>query len=214
MMPTPNRCPPEILLNGNGTYLVQATGLSPGATYYLRVSAAPRPPAHVGNYALVADFAGVPAQVQRSPAARSSPSDPQDEYTLYVAQTQLFQFVLSSSTVGMATGVQVVLEIYDGTGQLVFTLAGQVGETVSGASVLLDPGQYSVQFSVVNARGVVLPSIAYSLNGASLSDPIGPTQKDPTDEPMYPCPGDPSVNCYCYPNGTYSTTPYEFSQSD
>ena len=206
--------PAQVLLNGNGTYLVQATGLSPGATYYLRVSAAPSPAGNVGNYALVADFAGVPAQIQTFAGGTLGPSDPQDEYTLYVAQTQLFQFVLSSSTVGMATGVQVVLEIYDSTGQLVFTLVGQVGETVSGAGVLLDPGQYSVQFSVVNTKGAVLPTISFSLNGATLSDPIGPSTTDPTDEPMYPCPGDPSVNCYCYPNGTYSTTPYQFTQSD
>ena len=32
----------QILLNGNGSYLVQAAGLTPGATYFVRVSAAPR----------------------------------------------------------------------------------------------------------------------------------------------------------------------------
>ena len=63
-MPTPIRSSAQVLLNGNGTYIVQAIGLTPGATYYLQVSAAP-PPAHAaGNYALVADFGGVPAEVQ------------------------------------------------------------------------------------------------------------------------------------------------------
>ncbi len=209
-----NPVPAQVLLNGNGTYLVQATGLNPGATYYLRVSAAPPPAAAAGNYALVADFTGVPAQVQSFVGGTLGPSDPQAAYALYVAQTQLFQFVLSTSAVGAAAGVQVLLQIYDSTGQLVFTLAGSVGETVSGASVLLTPGQYRVQISVVNSGGGAVPSITYSLDGASLSDPIGASPSDPTTEPMYPCPDDPSVNCYCYPNGTYSTTPYEFSPTD
>jgi hypothetical protein len=208
-----NPVPAQVLLNGNGTYLVQATGLSPGATYYLQVSAAPPPAAAVGNYAMVADFGGVPAQVQTFVGDTLGRSDPENDYSLYVAQTQLFQFVLSTGTAGSASGVHVLMQIYDSTGQLVFTLAGPVGKTVSGASVLLTPGQYRVRFSVVNSSGTAPPPISYSLNGASISDPIGAAKSDPTDEPMYPCPGDPSVNCYCYPDGTYHTTPYHFSSS-
>jgi hypothetical protein len=96
----------------------------------------------------------------------------------------------------------------------VFTLLGGVGSTVSGASVLLTPGTYQVRISVVNANGGVVPTIRYWLRGGSISDPIGPTPADPTDEPMYPCPDDPSVYCYCYPNGTYSTEPYQYSSSN
>ena len=33
----------QILLNGNGSYVIQATGLTPGETYYLEVSPAPAP---------------------------------------------------------------------------------------------------------------------------------------------------------------------------
>jgi hypothetical protein len=208
-----NPVPAQVLLNGNGTYLVQATGLTPGATYYLRISAAPPPAGAVGNYALVADFGGVPAQIQSFVSGTLGQTDTEDDYSLYVEQTQLFQFVLSTSTAGTATGLQVLLEIYDSTGQLVFSLEGRVGDTVSGASVLLTPGRYRVRFSVVNSGGAALPQISYSLNGASISDPVGPSPSDPTTEPMYPCPGNPSVNCYCYPDGTYSTTPYKFSST-
>jgi hypothetical protein len=201
----------QILLNGNGTYIVQATGLNPGSTYYLQVSAAPAPAPSVGNYALVADFNGVPAQIQSFVAGTLSQSAPEDVYTLYVDQTQLFQFVLSVSDAGASTNAQVQLEIYDSSGDLVFSLLGGVGSTVSGASVLLTPGEYQVFFSVVNASGASVPAIGYSLQGANLSDPIGPTPVDPTTEPMSPCANNPSVYCYCYPNGTYSESPYEFS---
>ncbi|HZW30889.1 MAG TPA: matrixin family metalloprotease [Isosphaeraceae bacterium] len=204
----------DILLNGNGTYLLQATGLNPGATYYLRVTAAPPPARAVGNYALVADFGGVPADTQSFVDGTLSQGNPEDEYSLYVAQSQLFQFVLSSGAdTACDDDAQVLLEIWNSSGQLVFSLFGPAGQTVSGASVLLTPGQYQVSFSIVNASGAA-PPIGYRLWGANLSDPIGPASSDPTTEPMYPCPNDPSVYCYCYPDGTYGTTPYEYSPSN
>ncbi len=147
-----NPVPAQILLNGNGTYIVQATGLSPGATYYLRVSAAPPPAPAAGNYALVADFGGVPADLQTFMGGTLSQSDLQDEYSLYVAQTQWFQFVLGSSTEDTGTNAQVSLEIFDGTGQLVFSLIGGIGQTVSATSLLFTPGQYQVSISVVSER--------------------------------------------------------------
>ena len=202
----------EILLNGNGTYIVQATGLTAGANYYMRVSAAPSPARAVGNYALVADFGGVAAVLQTFAGGTLSQSTPQDNYDLYVSETQLFQFVLSTGTAGMAGDVQVRLEIDDSAGHVVFTLTGRVGDTVSGASVLLTPGQYTVRISAASASGAVVPTISYRLRGASLSDPIGPVSEDPTTEPMYQCPDNPAVYCYCYPDGTYSSTPYDFSK--
>ena len=184
----------EVLLNGNGTYIVQVTGLTPGATYYLRVSAAPPPARAAGNYAMVADFGGVPANVESFVDGTLPQSDLQDAYSLYVAQTQLFQFVLSTDAGGTSTSAEVEMEIYDSTGNLVLNLLGQVGQTVSGASILLTPGQYQVRFSVVNDSGVV-PPIRYRLWGANISDSISPNSNDPTNEPMYPCPNDSAVYC-------------------
>ena len=203
----------QVLLNGNGTFIVQAIGLSPGMPYYVRISAAPALVPSVGNYSLVADFNGVAAQPQSFVAGTLSQTTSQEASTLYVAQTQLFQFVLSSDDAGIATSAQVLMQIYDSTGRLVFSLVGGVGQTVSGASVLLTPGEYQVLFSAVNAGGATLPMIRYNLRGANLSDPIGPTTSDPTNEPMYPCPDNPSVYCYCYPNGVFYT-PYEFSSAN
>jgi hypothetical protein len=204
----------KVLLNGNGTYLVQATDLIPGATYYLRVSAAPSPATAQGNYALVADFGGVAADVQTFVAGTLAQPDNQEGYSLYVAQTQLFQFVLSSSAAEMVSGAEVSLEIFDSTGRLVFSLVDPVGKTVSGASLLLTPGQYQVSITVVNPSGAALPPIRYRLRGSNISDPIGPAPEDPTNQPMYQCPDDPGVYCYCYPDGTYSTNPYEFSNTN
>ena len=68
------------------------------------------------------------------------------------------------------------LQIYNSTGQLVFSLIGQVGETVSGASVLLTPGQYQVLFSVVNTGDGTWPTIDYL---PARGQPLGPHRSGP-----------------------------------
>ena len=201
----------QILLNGNGSYVVQATGLTPGETYYLQVSAAPAPAPAVGNFSLAASFGLPPAVEQTFVTGTLSASELEEDYTLYVAESQLFQFILSTSAASASPNIQVSLQIANSTGAVVLTLVGSLGETVSGAAVLLTPGAYQVSISVVNPNGTAVPSIAYQVTGGSVTDPIGVGSKDPVEQPMYPCPGNPSVNCYCYPNGVYSTTPYRFS---
>ena len=56
----------QILLNGNGSYVVQATGLTPGETYYLQVSNAPRlhPRSAISRW--------TPASVRRPSTSRPS----------------------------------------------------------------------------------------------------------------------------------------------
>jgi hypothetical protein len=203
----------QILLNGNGNYVIQATGLTPGETYYLEVSPSPAPAPAVGNFSLAASFGLAQAVVQTFVAGTLSASELEDQYTLYIAQSQLFQFVLATSASTSSKNTQVSMQIVNSTGAVVFSLNGPLGGTVSGASILLTPGAYQVTISVVNASGTPVPSIAYQVSGGSLSDPIGIASKDPVEEPQYPCPGDPSMNCYCYPNGEYSTIPYEFSST-
>ena len=70
--------------------------LTPGATYYLAVSPAPASAPAAGNYSLVANFGNVPADTNSFAGGTLSNSDIADQYALYIAQTQLFQFVLSS----------------------------------------------------------------------------------------------------------------------
>jgi Matrixin len=196
----------EVLLNGNGTYVVQANGLTPGATYYLKVEAAAPPAQRVGNYFLVADFGGVTARQDTFASATLDQANPQDNYTLYVARSQLFQFVLSAGTPGVSQDVQVRMELFDRRGNLVLTLVARAGETVSGSSVLLTPGRYRLRITAEGTGGGTVPPIVYHLRGARISDPIGPAQEDPTTEPMYQSGDDPET--YNYPDGTKSPEPY------
>jgi hypothetical protein len=196
----------DVLLNGNGTYAVQASNLVAGTTYYLKVVASPWASQKVGNYSLVVDFVGVAASLPTIASGSLSATNPQAQDNLFVARSQLFQFVLDVDSGGVTTDAQVRLDLFNAAGQLVFTLACPAGETVSGTSVFLTPGQYLMRLSVVSGSGGSVPLLHYRLRGMNLSDPIGPAQQDPTMNTMYRCPDDPS--CYCYPDGTRSSTPY------
>lgn len=174
----------QILLNGNGNYVIQADGVTPGDDYYLAVSAAPAPAPSVGNYSLVAGFGTVPYVVQTfGEGSLTSPSN-QQQYTLYVAQTQLFQFVLATAAAPSSSTDLVTMTITNSSGQVVFSSTGGLNQTFSGASVILLPGAYSVSISAVSTVGAALPSISFPLFGASISDAIGIAPSDPVEEPM------------------------------
>jgi hypothetical protein len=83
-------------------------------------------------------------------------------------------------------------------------MAGLAG-TVS--YVMLPPGQYSVEFSLIGVSGDSRSSFTYTIQGAALTDPIGPIVHDPTYTPIYLGPPGP-ITTYRYPNGTISTIPY------
>ena len=105
------------------------------------------------------------------------------------------------------------MQIYDSTGAVVFSLIGRLGETVSGASILLTPGAYQVTISVVNSSGTTVPSIAYQLSGGSLSDPIGTGLVGPGRGTHVSVPGQPRGRLLLLPRWSYSTAPYEFSST-
>jgi hypothetical protein len=195
----------DILLNGNGTYAIQVPDTTPSTSYSLKVAAAH--PGDTGNYSLVALYGSMTVNLITFAGTSGNNPQPQLDYNLYIAQSQLFQFVLNTGAAEVAQGSQVTMEIYDGSGNLVFTLTGQAGTTVSGPSVLLRPGAYRVRFST--AQGAMLPS--FRLLGQSLSDPVGAASDDPTMQPMYQSSSDPSE--YSYPDGNTSSDPYEWQES-
>jgi hypothetical protein len=157
----------------------------------------------------VVDFGGVAANLKTFAAGTLSAARPEDDYTLYVARSQLFQFVLSAGVPGVPQDASVSLEIYNSAGQLVFSLTARAGETVSASSVFLTPGAYRVRFTGASSSGGALPSLLYRWRGSNLSDPVGPAMEDTTMQPQYQSTDDPSS--YSYPNGTTSPDPYYVS---
>jgi hypothetical protein len=198
--------PADVLLNGAGTYAVQVTDVRPGADYYLRVAAPADANPRVGNYALHVFFSHRDAELATFAAGTLGATGGGQSSALYVGESQLFQFVLSADAVGAASGGAVRMSIFDSGGAEVFRLVARAGDTVSGPSLFLVPGAYTVRFTVDDPSGG--PPLPYRLRGKSLSDPIGPALEDPTLLPMYRLANDSDL--FLYPGDIISRDPFLF----
>jgi hypothetical protein len=195
----------QILANGDGVFTIQASGVNSGGNYELQVSSGGST-SGVGNYALDAAFGTTAANLSTFAGGSVSASAPQQTYNFYVAESQLFQFLLAASGVGAPAGSAVQMTIKDANGKVVYSLTATAGDTVSSDALLLTPGAYTMSFAVLAPSGVAVPSLSYSLMGESISDPIGAVVNDPTTQPVYTDPTTPGG--YQYPNGVKSSTPY------
>jgi hypothetical protein len=203
--------PADILLNGSGTYAVQVTGVRAGTDYYLEVSAPSDGNPPEGNFDLHVLFGRQDADLPTFTTGTLSQTTPQSSNPLYVAESQLFQFVLSADATGITSGEAVQMSIFDSSGVEVLRLTARAGETVSGSSVFLRPGRYTVRFTGANSSGGPLAPLNYRVRGKNLSDPIGPALEDPTLLPMYRCPTDPAL--FQYPGDVISSVPFLWAVS-
>lgn len=192
-----------VLVNGNGTFSIQAVHLTPGAAYYLRLATGDNSTGQ-GNYTLAVNFNERVQPMSNFAHGTLSTTTPQIGNTVYLAKTQLFQFSLSANSAGGASA-SVEMTILDQNGNVVYDVTAGAGKIVSSTAVMLTPGQYTVLFRA--APGTTLSSpLGFKVTGAVLSDPIGPVPTDPTMQPLYPAPGKPGY--YQYPNGTLTKNPF------
>jgi hypothetical protein len=165
--------PAKLLANEFGTYSVEIANSTPGATYYVKVSALKADGSHnVGNYFLGVDYNTQPATVLNTYAAGTlSQKDSVDQRSLTVAKNQLYEFILNADA---AAAAEVRMQIFDSAGKLVFTLTSYAGEPASTGHIYLKAGMYTVRFAEAAPSGATLPSTAFTLTGRIISDPIGP----------------------------------------
>jgi hypothetical protein len=201
----------EVLVSGAGGYTIQAAGLTPGQTYYLKLTLPGSRAAPVSGddgqvgFSLVADFKQTPALLPALAAGTVTTAAAPPAYALYVALDQVLHFTLSAADAGAPAGSAVQMTITDAGRHVVFTLTATSGQTVTGPPVLLSPGAYVVRLSILTPGGAA-GSLTFALRGASITDPIGPVITNPTNSPMYTNPGNPFT--YYYPDGTVSVSPY------
>ncbi|MGL4553182.1 MAG: matrixin family metalloprotease [Gemmataceae bacterium] len=183
------------LVGGNGTTTVQLDRAVAGRAYFLEVTLAGRATQDKGNYYVSASFGTRAAPLRTFAAGGLDEADRQDASRLYVAQAQLFHLLLTAGNED--PGARVRMTLTDANGQTVRTLVAAAGESVSGGSVLLTPGEYTVRFEVENPNG---SRVSYRLEGAAKSNPIGPALDDPTLLPQYATPPQPTPTpAYTYP---------------
>lgn len=183
-----------ILANGNGTFTIQAVGLKPGAHYFVRATSSHQ---RIGNYTLTIEFGQHTANLSTY-ASGSLDGGQQKVFDFYVAQSQLMSLLLSAKAVAPAGVTK--LDVFTAAGQLVYSLTAAANSTVSGSSPFFTPGAYKVR---VQNRGSV--PVNFALDGASISDPLGPVISDPTTDPLYLYSSLPLQ--FVYPGGTITTSP-------
>jgi hypothetical protein len=198
--------PSTVLLDANGVFTIQASGLTPGATYYL--CATPPAGASDGNgySVLVTDFLQS-SNIQTTFETNALSNDiPQTTSTLYIARSQFFEFQLSAASVQGSTGGEVEMTILNQEGGTVLDITATAGQPGTVSCVMLAPGQYTVEFNVIPAQGQ-FSALTYTVTGGVLTQPMGPIVHSPTYQPIYLGPPGP-ITTYLYPNGTLSTIPY------
>jgi hypothetical protein len=179
----------QVLANGSGMYTIQAVGVKAGGNYLLRVGPATASgSAAVGNYALDAKFGTSAAQLTtllNGSITGAAVTGASNSTRLYVAESQLFHFVLAASTAdgSAAPGQRVQMTVLNQLGGVVFALTAAAGDAVSGPALFLTPGAYTIRFSVSSTPGTVASALTFTLLGEVISDPIGPVIADPTLDP-------------------------------
>jgi hypothetical protein len=176
----------DILANGNGTYTVQVTRAAASRDYFVQVTGSA-----AGNYSLAVDLTKQTAPVVSFASDQMTAAQPNTARALYVAQSQVFDFIRSAQG---ATG-SVRMTVFERTGSQLHalsTLTAAAGQTVTGPGLFLKGGTYAVVFeSLGGATG-------YVLRGAGLTIPIGPVTTDQTGKPIFTLPDAPPGQ-YVYP---------------
>lgn len=192
----------EVLVNDSGTFTVQATGLIAGDVYFVRVTSQTN--GATGNYFLTADFGNVATTVRTFAEGQLASGNVRTD-TLYVGQAQLFHFVLTANSAGSPAGTTLRMSITDTSGNEVLPLTAAAGESVSGAAVLLTPGEYRIRYTVAAPAGSG-ELITFQLRGNRITDPVGPVADDVTLQPEYRDPN--NSNQFRYPPGVVSLDPF------
>lgn len=201
----------EVLANGNGVYTVQAQGLASHGVYYVKVTGMGAPAEHgsdmppvLGNYTLTAAFGTRAAEIETFAEGRfNRPFKPQS-VMLYVAEDQLFHFLLAASA-RQSHSLEVEMRLIDAGGEVLLTMVTRGGEPVSAAAQHIYPGAYRLEFRNLSRQA---GPVEFSLRGGRLSKPVGPAIEDPTLEPLFRDDSDPTL--FRYPGDILSPEPVLF----
>lgn len=172
----------EVLVNDDGTYVLQLRGPAPDQEYYIRVAAADPLSHNTGKYFLGVDF-GMEA-IRMDSAGQGTfhgQTQPQDWRTLENRKDQVFHFVLAASR-DPAIDTAIRMTIYDIFGNVVFTMVSKNGEARS-ANVYLVRGWYTVRLEAGARGGVTMPDLEYELFATVVTDPIDPMPLDISLDP-------------------------------
>ena len=204
-----NLMPTQLLINGNGQFVIQLAGAQPNEEYFVQVSAdLPNDAFSRGNYSLTARFDQPLVDVQSFGANSVSDTERRRLHTLYVAETQMFHFSLTASNAFSRADAQLWMTIYDINGNVVYRNLTNPGQTRTTQSVILRPGSYVIHVNLAVRNGAVLGNsqMAYSIDGFADTDPVGPELLAPIEKPFKKA--SPTSPDYVYPGDRLSPSTY------
>jgi Matrixin len=181
----------QVIGNANGFFSLDIANAGSNMDYFLAVSALSPTSNAVGSYFFGVQFNNhqtVNFQTVSSGALTQDSSTLSQ--TLTVNEAGGTNFILSANTGGIAAPAQVQMNIYDQSGNLVFTLTANEGAPARTAIAYLNAGTYTVSFTAL-AQGTTLVSpVYYNLKAETVTDPIGPmpvpgSTTDPPAPPTY-----------------------------
>lgn len=181
----------QVIARDADTLTIQATGIAPDAELMLKASGPVG-----GNYHLEARFGRLAASLTTFTTGNLTSAVPAANHKLYIAQSQVFGFTLSTE------GAPVELAIRNSLGQIVYQLATPANGDWSSVTPILPPGEYSL---VIRSL-VPGASARFQLRGDSITDPIGPIIDSGTLKPIYRAPQDPTR--FLYPDGSLISNPW------
>ncbi|QEL17788.1 matrixin family metalloprotease [Limnoglobus roseus] len=190
----------EVLTADGNTTTVQLRDVPSGQTYFLKLSS----DTHArGNYVLSTDLRSDALTFPSGPVQSLDTLAPLVNGGLVLTQTGQVHLVLSADGTGVDTpGVEMVVTAEDGTVVATLTTAAHRGRSLD---VFLTAGTYSIRF---RALGTSAP-VDFRLAAVVITDPVGATPVDPTDdpEPTSPPPPPPPPTGDPQPTSPPATTP-------
>lgn len=198
--------PAELVMNGAGQLVLQVSGFDADSDIIVSVQADdPGGLFSTGNYQLTASFHNEAVELTAFAAGTLAPTEFGKTHTFYVAEPQLFHFLLRAT--GGSPLSAVVATLRNAAGEAVYRISSPVGETHSQQAVLLAPGEYTVDFNTVSLYEPVSTPVDYYLSGAAISDPFAGDPDDPNAHP-FACEDPGLAGFFCYPGEFISADPY------
>ncbi len=197
--------PTEMLVNGNGEVKVWLANVLANTDYNVRIVGQTAEHA-IGNYEITASFQEN-KPVRNVLATKTVTSEePEQTSVWYVGQSQLFSLALNVTSPDHLI-VPAWVIIYDSQMRAVTSLMTESGIFRTGASALLLPGTYYLQFGARFEEGLTTPAqLNFELLGFGDLDPLGATPTNPTELPIFDCGGQTSE--FCYPNQAPTPAPF------
>ena len=164
----------QVLTNDQGVFTIQLPNAASTNGYYVVVeSSATSGAGSTGQYFLGVNFHSSPAEVLSQLATGTLNQATSQEFSqLTVNQNELWHFNLSASTGGANPAEEVQMQIYDQSGNLLFSLTSYADQPPTTGDVYLLAGTYTVRYSAVAQDPNDLAAISFALTGENLSYPM------------------------------------------